>query len=341
MSAPLELSFDEEGEEEDGRHQSPASYRQLLGSLRERVAGHEDALRQLALIFDSTWVAAQPNAVRERVLLIGPPGVGKSHLLHAIADALQVPCVMIDASAISESGWQGVQPADVMARVYQAVGRDISRIEAGRVLLVLDEWDKLATRNSDTLTTSVREGRQGSILGILGGLTPVPFTVVEPPDVSQSHLSVRTDRIPIICAGAFDGLVLRGGAPPDDDALRAYGFIPELVSRLTTRIVLCQRTPQQLIALWRSEVGVVSELSRACQAMGYQLEVTDGALAIAAHAVHRGAGGITARGGVALISSACRRALINALESDSRAEQRRIVVAPDDIAGSMLRAPVR
>jgi ATP-dependent protease Clp ATPase subunit len=319
------------------------TYHHILAGLRARVTGHDAALEQLALAFDHRWAGAQGASVRERVLLIGPSGTGKSHILRALAEVLAIPCVVVDASSLSESGWQGLQPADVMARVYDAVDRDIARIERGGAMIILDEADKLTPGrlDGDAQIRSVREGRQQSLLSILGGLTPVRFTIEEQQQLDRRVLSLaaRTDRMPIICAGAFPDLRFHGSAPTDQD-LRDYGMIPELASRLSSRIVLAQRTPAELVAMWRSEVGLVAQLTASAAAVGYELVITEGATAVAAHAVHSATAGMTTRGGAAMISAAVRRALIAALAAGASGSQR-IVIAPDDVCVSRRRSHER
>lgn len=317
---------------DDAPANTPAQleYGMIVATMRRRITGHDAALQQLALLHDYRWAASERDGVRSRVLLIGPSGVGKSHILHALADALGVPCVIIDASALSESGWQGTQPAHVMERLYRAVGCQVDQLARGAVLLCLDEVDKLCSRHpGDAVGTAVREGRQQSVLSIIGGLTPVPFTVDNGPALAPTSLSVRTDRMPVVCAGAFTGLAMRGATPTDQE-LGAYGMIPELASRLSTRILLTQRTPAELVAMWRADGSVVAQITLAAEAMGYTLEISEGALARAAHAVAERAGGVTARGGAALLTAAARTALVAALESRLRVGAR-IVVAPDDL----------
>ncbi len=328
----LDKIGDADGGSDGARYLSlPPSYPDLVAKLGAQVSGHRDVIRQLALLFDHRWSSAS-TTIRERVLIVGSSGSGKSHLVHALARCLNVPCVVVDASALSESGWQGMQPADVMLLMYEAVGRNVARLERGEVLLVMDEVDKLAPRvQSDWVGVSVRRGRQQSLLGIVGGLTPVRF--LDPDDALRVRwLEARTDRIPILCAGAFPDLVMAGSAPTDAE-LCAYGMIPELAGRLSTRVVLESRTAAELVILWRSPDGVVSQLTRAAAAMGYRLDITDGALAQVARRVSSGTGGLTPRGGGAALGDAVRAAIIRALEDGKEADEP-IVIAPDDVTGT-------
>ena len=143
-------------------------------------------------------------------------------------------------------------------------------------------------------------------------------------------MEVRTDQIPIIAAGAFPGLVIHGRTPTDAE-LVAYGMLPELASRLSTRFVLSSRTPVELADMWRAPHGVVEQLASATRRIGYDLRVTDGAVALAAHVVIANEEMMTPRGGAALLSAAVRAAVIRALLSDQSTADP-LIIAPDDLS---------
>lgn len=336
------LNFPEDDERETANDSGNPTFTQLRARLSASVTGHRDVIDQLALAFDPRWVkpiTTHPNnattsqmqvpSVRERILIIGSSGSGKSHLMQALAQSLGVPCVIIDASAISESGWQGMQPTDVLTQLYNAVGQDRGALERGPLLL-LDEFDKICpTSPYDYVGASVRRGRQQSLLSLLGGVTPVRFSV-EDELRRVTWMEARTDQIPIIAAGAFPGLAIHGRTPTDAELI-AYGMLPELASRLSTRFVLSSRTPVELADMWRAPGGVVDQLASATRRIGYDLRVTDGAVALAAHIVTANEETMTPRGGAALLSAAVRTAVIRALLSD-RPTADPLVIAPDDLS---------
>lgn len=305
------------------------TFTDLHDTLVRRISGHDTVLKQLAFVCDPRWRAGC-HGVAERVLIIGQTGSGKSHLLATLADCAGLPCVTVDASQLSESGWQGMQPADVMTQLYDAVGQSLPRLVAGEVILVLDEIDKLCPRNRrDPLSVSVRRGRQQSLLALLGGVTPVRFNTINALQQSVS-LSARTDRILIICAGSFPGLSVADAEGPTDSALTRYGMIPEFAARLTMRLTLSSRTPKELVAMWRAPGGVVCDSEYAASSLGIRLTVTDGALAVVAHAVAAGVDGLTPRGGSGIIMRVVRAALIRALETGPR-DSPFVTVTPDDV----------
>ncbi|KAI7860980.1 P-loop containing nucleoside triphosphate hydrolase protein [Circinella umbellata] len=106
---------------------------------------------------------------KSNVLLIGPTGSGKTLLAKTLAQILQVPFSMSDATPFTQAGYVGEDVELVIQRLLQACDHDIKRAETG--IVFIDEIDKISKR-SDSFSSSrdvSGEGVQQSLLRMLEG----------------------------------------------------------------------------------------------------------------------------------------------------------------------------
>ncbi len=318
--------------------QERITYVELVERLRRvTTPSNHSVVRELALLADHRL---EPFG-GARVLVLGPPGSGKTTLLAALASASGRPFVRVDAGTIVEHGWQGTTPADLASMIYRAAKHDLAQAE--RAVVVLDEFCKLAVRTrlgSDHGSAGgshwgmVKAARQTSLLALLdNGPNLITFT----PEAGGLPLQLKTNGLLIVAAGAFQGLEFTGRGLCDH-ALEAYGLLPELVARLTTRLVLAPPNVSELRDRLCGERGAIAPVRQLAAAFGVELEVTPEAIDMIARATASGDGGLTARTGAGLLQTAARRALLNALDEPSRGIAR-CVVGPDEVIG--LLAPFR
>ena len=231
--------------------------------LDEYVIGQDSAKRAIAVAVYNHYkrLAAKEQASeveidKSNILLVGPTGTGKTLIARTIAQLLNVPFTIVDATVLTEAGYVGEDVESILSRLLQVADYDVEAAERG--IVFIDEIDKIARKGDNpSITRDVSgEGVQQALLKILEGtvVNVAPQGGRKHPD--QKFVQVNTRNILFICGGAFDGVEKRiaqrlntramgygrvNTENVDRDNLmkyimpqdvRSFGLIPELVGRL-------------------------------------------------------------------------------------------------------------
>lgn len=135
--------------EEFSFHLKPADIARYLGRF---VIGQTEAKKVLSVALCDHFQhvrlclegAEAPFYQKQNVLLLGPTGVGKTHLIRSAAELIGVPFVKADATKFSETGYVGGDVDDLVRDLVRKAGGNTRRAAHG--IIYLDEVDKLATR---------------------------------------------------------------------------------------------------------------------------------------------------------------------------------------------------
>ena len=106
-----------------------------------------------------------PFYQKQNVLLLGPTGVGKTHLIRSAAELIGVPFVKADATKFSETGYVGGDVDDLVRDLVRRAAGDIKKAEHG--IIYLDEIDKLATRGESGGRDVSGRGVQTNLLKLM------------------------------------------------------------------------------------------------------------------------------------------------------------------------------
>lgn len=246
-----------------------------------------------------------PFYQKQNVLILGPTGVGKTHLIRSAAELIGVPFVKADATKFSETGYVGGDVDDLVRDLVRRSGGDVRR--AGMGIIYLDEIDKLATRGEGGGRDVSGRGVQTNLLKIMeDGDVPL----ISPNDVNaqlQAAMSaargapgggpdtISTRNILFIASGAFSGLEsfigerverARSGVSARNplqsastaDLIR-YGLEPEFVGRLPVRVACHGLDADDLFdVLKKSESSLLHQYVRAFGAYGIRLRFRDDAI---------------------------------------------------------------
>lgn len=143
---------------------------------------------------------------KSNVLILGPTGCGKTLLAKKLADYLDVPFAICDATGLTEAGYVGDDIESILTRLIAAADNDIEKAQRG--IVYIDEIDKISKKSeSMSITRDVSgEGVQQGLLKIIeGSLVRVPVSDKRK-HPKGDMLEIDTKEILFICGGAFVGL---------------------------------------------------------------------------------------------------------------------------------------
>src|SRR6201993_4304882 len=105
--------------------------REIVSELDRYIVGQHDAKRAVAIALRNRWRRQKlPEELREEglpknILMIGPPGVGKTEIARRLAKLAQAPFIKIEATKFTEVGYVG--------RDVEQIVRDLLEVGIGQV----------------------------------------------------------------------------------------------------------------------------------------------------------------------------------------------------------------
>lgn len=175
--------------------------------LDEHIIGQDEAKTAIAVavvnhykrVFNNTNIKLD----KSNLLLFGPTGSGKTLLAKTIADYLNVPFVITDATSLTEAGYVGEDVESVIERLLAEANFDVEKCEQG--IVFIDEIDKIA-RKGESSTTSKDvsgEGVQQALLKLVEGTKCKIAVKASKKMVVSDSVEIDTGNILFIAGGAF------------------------------------------------------------------------------------------------------------------------------------------
>ena len=240
--------------------------------LDQHVVGQDEAKIILSVAIANHYKRisrTDSTIAKSNILMIGPTGTGKTLMARTVAQYLNVPFVIADATCLTEAGYVGDDVESMIARLYTAADGNVERCQQG--IVFLDEIDKIA-RKSESATVSrdvSGEGVQQALLKLVEG-TKCRISAHGTKKTNNSEMvEIDTTNILFVASGAFVGLDrviqtrvqgtamgfganinsknLSNTEPAAPDDLVKYGMIPEFVGRFNSYVNLHDLTKAQLV----------------------------------------------------------------------------------------------
>lgn len=263
-------------DETTGSNKKSVDPTELKQFLDRFVVGQDQAKIVLSVAIANHYKRIQNHSkkipvAKSNVLMIGPSGSGKTLLAKTVAEYLDVPFVIGDATSVTEAGYVGDDVETLVARLYEKSGHSVEKTQQG--IIYIDEIDKIAKKSENaSITRDVSgEGVQQALLKIVEGTVcrvPVGRSRKHP---GSDMIEIDTSEILFIVGGAFvdiDSVVnsrnnssqigfsgqVRSKSDiqqldiiPED--LIKYGIIPEFVGRFPCLVSLKELSKQDLVSV--------------------------------------------------------------------------------------------
>lgn len=287
---------------------------EIKAKLDEYVIGQEGAKKALSVavynhykrISGSQSLSGDDTKIeKSNIALMGPTGVGKTLLARTLAQVIDVPFTIADATVLTEAGYVGEDVESILSNLLQDADYDVDRARRG--IVYIDEIDKVSRKSDNpSITRDVSgEGVQQALLKILEGTTAniPPKGGRKHPE--QSFIQLDTSDILFICGGAFSGLedvisrrlsVSSMGFQSDDQVkfdrddpqiftkvepedLQKFGLIPELIGRIPIICGLEQLSDEAMVEiLLKPKNAITKQYKKLFQMEDVELEFEDDAL---------------------------------------------------------------
>ena len=244
---------------------------------------------------------------KTNVLMLGPTGCGKTMLAKKVAEFLDIPFAICDATGLTEAGYVGDDVESILTRLISVADGDIKKAERG--IIYIDEIDKIARKGENvSITRDVSgEGVQQALLKMIEG-----SVVRIPSDSKRKHPKgdmneIDTSNILFICGGAFVGIDKIIGRRKESNSigfnsnvksqsdtsvfysdcttkdLISYGMIPEFIGRFGLTVAVNELSVDELVNILKEpKNSIVQQYQYIFKLDGIDLKFEDEALKVIA-----------------------------------------------------------
>jgi ATP-dependent Clp protease ATP-binding subunit ClpX len=299
----------------------PAPHK-IKEELDKYVIGQEHAKKVISVAAYNHYKRVKTGTMDEieieksNILLLGPTGSGKTYIVRTLAELLDVPLAITDATSLTEAGYIGDDIESVISKLLAEADNDVEKTEKG--IVFIDEIDKIAKkRNFNSRDVSGESVQQGMLKLLEGADVEVPVGA-NSKNAMVPLTTINTRNILFICGGAFPDLEqivrerlmkkasigfsaeIKGKYDNDKNILdhvttedlRKFGMIPEFLGRLPIVCALQGLDEDMLVKILKEPKNAILKQYQKLLALDeVKLEFEDDALhAIAKKALEKDTG---------------------------------------------------
>lgn len=122
---------------------------ELYNNVKKRVIGQDEAIKEVISSIVMDQYAEDPSE-RNRCLLIGGTGTGKTEIMKSISKFLNIPMMKFDSTQLTSPGYKGQDIEDFLLRLLNLNNGDKSKAEHS--IVIFDEIDKKGSTNNDDVS---------------------------------------------------------------------------------------------------------------------------------------------------------------------------------------------
>ena len=247
---------------------------QIKAQLDEYVIGQDYAKKVMSVAVYNHYKRVITNTMDEieidksNMLMIGPTGSGKTHLVKTLARLLNVPLAICDATSLTEAGYIGDDVESVLSKLLANADNDVERAETG--IIFIDEIDKIAKKKNF----------------ICGGAFPGLEDIIKERMTQHSSIGFHAE---LKDKYDHEKNLLQNVTVED---IRKFGMIPEFIGRLPIIFTLDALTKEMLVDILKEPKNAILKQYQKLLALDeVDLQFEDGALtAIAEKALEKDTG---------------------------------------------------
>lgn len=240
----IERNYKSQSDFDEDEFEKTSDISSMYSSIKKTIISQDEQIMQiLTALFKNQKVVNSDldmdliAKLKENILIYGSTGTGKTEILKRISKLYNIPIVIEDATALSETGYVGRKITDMLEDLCLAADNDIELAEKG--ILVFDEFDKLAEKSGDNQSHVSRLGVQRSLLKLLDG-TLFYF----------EDKKFDTSKLTVVGLGAFTGITKGDDYKQltTDDFMK-YGIMRELIGRFSKTIAMNPLSKEDMIKI--------------------------------------------------------------------------------------------
>lgn len=280
LSRPAETNLPEGSEPK-----APLFYSQppkaIFEMLKQTVIGMDPVVKkfsvQMAMHLKRVAIARSGGTLTSPpvvVMLIGQSGAGKTFMAEEAGKLLKVPFCSADMTSVTASSYIGTSVDDLFLSFAK---KGITQADAETGLMLFDEMDKKRTNQRGGDFDSMGLGVQYEVLKMLEGVRVQVGG--KRGDPTKGHINTAT--MAFVMCGAFSDIEAKlrettkartplgfsgkddaSRIPPDTRELLLEYFIPELVNRIGSVIVIPPPSLGQLVTIATAPTGIIARLNQ-------------------------------------------------------------------------------